>query len=192
MSTSPENAVRLIRGFDAMDVTDLLPDIRTPTLVLHSRNDCRVPFAEGYLVASSIPHAEFVPLESRNHILLDHQPAWRQFFAEIARFVRGPAAADARDRIPRTHRARARSSRSHRPRVRQRADRTSCPSAPKPCATTSTAFSANWARPIAPRQSCGRAKPALVPCRTAQTRPRVPEFSSEICQIVTAPRPGAS
>jgi pimeloyl-ACP methyl ester carboxylesterase/DNA-binding CsgD family transcriptional regulator len=87
-STSPENAIRLIRGFDAMDVSQLLPDIRTPTLVLHSRNDCRVPFAEGHLVASSIPHAEFVPLESRNHILLDHQPAWRQFFAEIARFVR--------------------------------------------------------------------------------------------------------
>jgi pimeloyl-ACP methyl ester carboxylesterase/DNA-binding CsgD family transcriptional regulator len=88
MSTSPENAVRLIRGIDAMDVSELLPDIRTPTLVLHSRDDCRVPFAEGYLVASSIPDAKFVPLESRNHILLDHQPAWRQFFAEIARFVR--------------------------------------------------------------------------------------------------------
>lgn len=93
MSTSPENAVRLIRGIDAMDVSQLLPDIRTPTLVLHSRNDCRVPFDEGYLVASSIPHAEFVPLESRNHILLDHQPAWRQFFAEIARFVRSRPAA---------------------------------------------------------------------------------------------------
>jgi pimeloyl-ACP methyl ester carboxylesterase/DNA-binding CsgD family transcriptional regulator len=95
-STSPENAIRLIRGFDAMDVSQLLPDIRTPTLVLHSRNDCRVPFAEGHLVASSIPHAEFVPLESRNHILLDHQPAWRQFFAEIARFVRSrPAVMEA-------------------------------------------------------------------------------------------------
>ena len=41
------------------------------------------------MVASSIAGAEFVPLESRNHILLEHQPAWKQFFAEIARFVHG-------------------------------------------------------------------------------------------------------
>ncbi len=88
MSTSPENAVGLIRGFDAMDVSNLLADIRSPTLVLHARNDCRVPFVEGQLVASSIPDAEFVPLDSRNHILLEHQPAWRQFFVEIARFIR--------------------------------------------------------------------------------------------------------
>jgi pimeloyl-ACP methyl ester carboxylesterase/DNA-binding CsgD family transcriptional regulator len=88
MSTSPENAVGLIRGFDAMDVTQQMAEIRSPTLVLHARNDSRVPFAEGHFVASSIPNAEFVPLESRNHILLQHQPAWRQFFEEVARFVR--------------------------------------------------------------------------------------------------------
>jgi pimeloyl-ACP methyl ester carboxylesterase/DNA-binding CsgD family transcriptional regulator len=95
MSTSPENAVELIRGFDAMDVTDLLPKVNCPTLVLHARDDARVPFAEGRMVASSIPGAEFVPLESRNHILLQHQPAWKQFLAEIARFVRGQGRADA-------------------------------------------------------------------------------------------------
>jgi DNA-binding NarL/FixJ family response regulator len=36
-----------------------------------------------------------VPLESRNHILLDQQPAWRQFFTEVARFVRDHRAVDA-------------------------------------------------------------------------------------------------
>lgn len=89
MSTSPENAVGLIRGFDAMDVTDLLPKVSCPTLVLHARNDARVPFAEGRMIASSIAGAEFVPLESRNHILLEHQPAWKQFLAEMSRFVHG-------------------------------------------------------------------------------------------------------
>ena len=88
MSTSPENAVGLIRAFDSMDVSGQLADIRSPTLVLHARGDSRVPFAEGHNVANSIPNAEFVPLDSRNHILLEHQPAWRQFFVEIARFVR--------------------------------------------------------------------------------------------------------
>jgi DNA-binding CsgD family transcriptional regulator len=95
MSTSPENAVGLIRGFDAMDVTDLLPKVSCPTLVLHARDDARVPFGEGRMVASSIAGAEFVPLESRNHILLEHQPAWKQFLAEIARFVHGRGQADA-------------------------------------------------------------------------------------------------
>jgi pimeloyl-ACP methyl ester carboxylesterase/DNA-binding CsgD family transcriptional regulator len=89
MSTSAENAVGLIRGFDEMDVTDLLPKISCPTLVLHARHDARVPFGEGRMIASSIAGAEFVPLESRNHILLEQQPAWKQFFAEIARFVHG-------------------------------------------------------------------------------------------------------
>jgi len=89
MSTSPENAVGLIRGFDTMDVSDLLPQISCPTLVMHARNDARVPFGEGRMIAGSIPGAEFVPLESRNHILLEQQPAWKQFFAEIARFVHG-------------------------------------------------------------------------------------------------------
>jgi pimeloyl-ACP methyl ester carboxylesterase/DNA-binding CsgD family transcriptional regulator len=88
LSTSPENATQLIREFDSMDVSELLSNIRCPTLVLHSRDDSRVPFVEGQLVARTIPNAEFVPLESRNHILLEHQPAWRQFFTEIARFVR--------------------------------------------------------------------------------------------------------
>jgi pimeloyl-ACP methyl ester carboxylesterase/DNA-binding CsgD family transcriptional regulator len=92
LSTSPENAVGLIRGFNGMDVSGMLAGIRSPTLVMHSRQDGRVPFAEGQFVASSISGAVFVPLDSRNHILLDHQPAWHQFFAEITRFVRDNAA----------------------------------------------------------------------------------------------------
>ena len=88
MSTSPENAVGLTRGFDSMDVSGQLANIRSSTLVLHARGDSRVPFAEGHMVANSIPYAEFVPLDGCNHILLDHQPAWRQFFVEIVRFVR--------------------------------------------------------------------------------------------------------
>jgi pimeloyl-ACP methyl ester carboxylesterase/DNA-binding CsgD family transcriptional regulator len=88
-STSAANAIGLIRGFDAMDVSAMLPDIRSPTLVLHARGDSRVPFAEGHRIASMIPGAEFVPLESRNHILLEHEPAWRQFLVEVERFVRG-------------------------------------------------------------------------------------------------------
>ena len=54
---------------------------------MHARSDSRIPFEEGRRLASAIPGAEFVSLHSRNHILLDHQSAWQQCFAEIDGFV---------------------------------------------------------------------------------------------------------
>jgi Bacterial regulatory proteins, luxR family len=86
----------LMRALDRIDISDfiLLARVRTPTLVLHSRHDGRIPFAEGRLIAYSIPNAQFVPLESRNHLLLEHQRAWRQFLDETARFVRANRAAN--------------------------------------------------------------------------------------------------
>jgi pimeloyl-ACP methyl ester carboxylesterase/DNA-binding CsgD family transcriptional regulator len=94
MTISPQNVVRLMRTHNRIDVSGKLSDIRSPTLVMHARNDRRVPFAEGHLVAHSIPNAEFVPLESNNHLLLEHQPAWRQFLDETARFVRADRGAE--------------------------------------------------------------------------------------------------
>jgi len=70
ISTSPQNAVRIFHVFYRIDVTALGPLVACPTLVLHSTRDERVPFDEGRLLANLIPDARFVPLESRNHILL--------------------------------------------------------------------------------------------------------------------------
>src|SRR5438093_1585950 len=54
-TTSPELAGTLLRARADMDVTDLLRDIRTPTLVLHARNDAIAPLSEGRVLASEIP-----------------------------------------------------------------------------------------------------------------------------------------
>ncbi|MES2030584.1 MAG: alpha/beta fold hydrolase [Pseudomonadota bacterium] len=99
MTISPQNVVRLMRALDRIDIGDTLSDIRSPTLVMHARNDARVPFAEGRLIAHSIPDAEFAPLESDNHLLLEHQPAWRQFFDETARFVRANRVAESAESV---------------------------------------------------------------------------------------------
>jgi pimeloyl-ACP methyl ester carboxylesterase/DNA-binding CsgD family transcriptional regulator len=80
-------AAHLLATFQEIDVSDFASDVRCPTLVLHAHGDARVPFDEGMRVAAAIPGAEFVPLDSRNHILLDHQPAWRQFFNEVDAFL---------------------------------------------------------------------------------------------------------
>jgi DNA-binding SARP family transcriptional activator/pimeloyl-ACP methyl ester carboxylesterase/tRNA A-37 threonylcarbamoyl transferase component Bud32 len=87
LSTSPENAVAFLRAFYEIDVTDLAPQVTTPTLVMHAREDVRIPFAAGRELAALIPGARFVPLESKNHILLETEPAWQRFLDEIHVFI---------------------------------------------------------------------------------------------------------
>jgi len=55
--------------------------------VLHARDDAVCPIAEGRRLASAIPGAEFVELDSRNHILLEHEPAWQRFCDAVLAFL---------------------------------------------------------------------------------------------------------
>ncbi len=71
-----------------IDVLDLAAELRVPTLIAHCRGDMRVPFDEGCKLAAAIPGARFVPLESKNHVLLPDEPAWAVFQAELAAFPR--------------------------------------------------------------------------------------------------------
>jgi class 3 adenylate cyclase/pimeloyl-ACP methyl ester carboxylesterase len=87
IATSPELAAKFWIEFGNIDVLDLLPRVTVPTLVLHSRHDAMVTFNAGRQLAASIPGARFVPLESKNHILMGNEAAWLQFVAEIRRFV---------------------------------------------------------------------------------------------------------
>jgi pimeloyl-ACP methyl ester carboxylesterase len=96
LSASPENAARIVETLYELDVTIDAQQVAVPTLVLHSRDDARVPFEEGRHLAALIPSARFVPLESRNHVLLANEPAWARFLEEIGTFlgpVRTPASA---------------------------------------------------------------------------------------------------
>ena len=90
LSASPENAVRLQRALSVIDVRDLLPKVETPSLIFHSRSDQAVPFSQGAELAGGIPNAQFVPLESRNHILLADEPAWETFTSGVRRFLGDP------------------------------------------------------------------------------------------------------
>jgi pimeloyl-ACP methyl ester carboxylesterase len=87
LSSSAENAARLLRSLGDVNVLDLLPSIATPTLVLHCRDDAATAFEQGRLIASRIPQARLVTLESRNHILLPRDPAWPAFVSEVRRFL---------------------------------------------------------------------------------------------------------
>ena len=86
-TTSPGNAAALCAAVDRFDVTDTVNEIAVPTLVVHARNDGVQPFEQGRLLASHIPSAEFVMLESRNHVILPQEEAWSILFDEIDRFI---------------------------------------------------------------------------------------------------------
>ena len=86
-TTSADNAMRIRSVRGDTDVSALLPRITVPTLVSHCLKDALVSFDEGRYLAMSIPNARFVPLDSRNHIILEKEPAWPRFCFELRRFL---------------------------------------------------------------------------------------------------------
>jgi pimeloyl-ACP methyl ester carboxylesterase/tetratricopeptide (TPR) repeat protein len=90
------NAARLFESRAEVDIVDLLPQIRVPALVLHARGDAAVPLSQGHLLASGLQNAQFVELDSNNHILLEHEPAWARFKEMVLDFtgVRDEAAGE--------------------------------------------------------------------------------------------------
>ena len=94
-TTTPEIAAHLMLARSDIDVRDLLPKVKVPTLVIHAAEDSVTPLSASRELASAIPNAEFVQLESRNHVLLEHEPAWERFKAVVLEFT-GQSAGSAR------------------------------------------------------------------------------------------------
>lgn len=86
-TTSPDNAVRFLTQFAGIDVCLQAKQVRCPTLVLHSRNDHRVPMRCGEELASLIPESRLVTLASNNHLLTASEPAWPVLVEEVRRFL---------------------------------------------------------------------------------------------------------
>ncbi len=87
ITASAENAERIRRACDDIDLLSVLPRVRVPTLVLHCRQDGVVPLEQGRMVAAAIPDARFVTLESDNHVLLAGESAWPRFLQEVESFL---------------------------------------------------------------------------------------------------------
>lgn len=87
-TASGETAARIRKAVDEIDVTDLLPQVKVPTLVLHLREDAAAPFEEGRRIAAGIPGARLVELEGKNHAMLEGDPGWNRYFDEIKAFLR--------------------------------------------------------------------------------------------------------
>ncbi|WP_420479635.1 alpha/beta fold hydrolase [Brevundimonas sp. FT23028] len=86
-TTSARNAVRFLEAFSTLDVRHRLDQVKAPTLVIHSRGDRRIPLSTGRDLATSIPSAEFIGLDSNNHLLIGREPAATAFISAVRRFI---------------------------------------------------------------------------------------------------------
>ncbi len=87
LSGSPECAARYLETVADVDVRELLSQVRAPTLVMHVRDDPRVPSDLGRELAAGITGARFVALPGKNHVLLEQDPGLPRFFEELKDFL---------------------------------------------------------------------------------------------------------
>jgi pimeloyl-ACP methyl ester carboxylesterase/DNA-binding CsgD family transcriptional regulator len=86
-ATSTENAIQSRGARAEADVSALLSQVTLPTMVIHARGDRMNAFVEARELASQIPNARLVTLDSDNHITLADEPAWPVFVEEVASFL---------------------------------------------------------------------------------------------------------
>jgi pimeloyl-ACP methyl ester carboxylesterase/DNA-binding CsgD family transcriptional regulator len=86
-TTPLENALAHLQAFWRVNISDVIQKVRCPALVFHARGDSVIPFDEGRKVAALLPNAQFVPLESKNHLLLAGEAAWPSFVRALDDFI---------------------------------------------------------------------------------------------------------
>lgn len=86
-TTSPANGVRFLEEFARIDVSTIAHRVACPTLIIHSRDDERVPAAQAGELAALIPDSRLILLKSRSHLLTAFEPAWDEFLAHIDAFL---------------------------------------------------------------------------------------------------------
>ena len=82
-----ENLARFREVFDEMDVAHLVDGVEVPTLIVHCVEDSVAPLSEGKFLASRIPGAQFVTLNSRSHMLLENDPEFPRFLRSLRDFL---------------------------------------------------------------------------------------------------------
>ena len=100
MSTTADTAILAREQRKLADARHLLPQLDLPTLVIHSRGDLMNSFAEARFLAANIAGAKLVALESKNHIVLEDEPAWQVFLDEVTAFLAADRADESAAGLP--------------------------------------------------------------------------------------------
>jgi DNA-binding winged helix-turn-helix (wHTH) protein/alpha-beta hydrolase superfamily lysophospholipase len=86
-SATPAGAVALRQAIDAFDVSARLGQVAAPALVLHARGDAVQPVSEALRLAEGLPDARLRILDSRNHVPVPTDPAWREMTEAVIGFL---------------------------------------------------------------------------------------------------------
>jgi pimeloyl-ACP methyl ester carboxylesterase/DNA-binding winged helix-turn-helix (wHTH) protein len=97
MGASPGAAVALTKMNAEIDVRNVLPSIRVPSLVIHRSGDTCLKVEEGRFVASQIPGCKYVELGGIDHLPFVGDQA--EVLDEIEDFLTGMRRAEAYDRV---------------------------------------------------------------------------------------------
>ena len=68
LAASPSAAIELMRMNREIDLTDILPSIRVPTLIVHRKDDTLIDVEGGQLLAEKIPGARYEEFPGIDHI----------------------------------------------------------------------------------------------------------------------------
>ena len=86
LTSSAKTAARIFETNGSIDVQAEARQVRCPALVVHGTGDMRIPFEEGRRMAGLIPGAQFLSLETRNHLMTPGDPAWQRMLDAIVEF----------------------------------------------------------------------------------------------------------
>lgn len=87
VSSDADAVLRIGKSTMDIDIRDLAQQIKVPTLIFHGVDDQVTAFEEGRMLAALIPDAQFVPLDTMNHLLVEGEPAWLKFQKTLRRFL---------------------------------------------------------------------------------------------------------
>ena len=87
IATSAENAAKISRVNDQINVSDILSKLDIPTIIFHCTDDARVPISESKFMAANIKNSKFIPIKSKNHVLLETEHGWNLFKEEVTKFL---------------------------------------------------------------------------------------------------------
>ena len=96
---SPSAVATILRMNSEMDVRDILPTIRVPTLVLHRVGDTRITVDEGRYLATHIPAAKYTELPGNDHNPFGERDITDRILDEAEEFLTGSRAEVEPDRV---------------------------------------------------------------------------------------------
>ena len=97
LSASPSAVIELRKSNAEIDVSQVLPSIQAPTLVLHATGDVLIKVEAAREMAAAIPNSKIVEFPGEDHMFWLHDP--RDVIDEIRNFVGATPSVSETDRV---------------------------------------------------------------------------------------------